>query len=351
MAKKVNKKPLKKKHNNKRKPKVWHIFRFAERYELPDDVRKNYGRVSPLKYTKAFVGSGWDNESISFAQQLNLIRASNNRAILRNTFEELKEIAANRSRTFRGYLLDEKLKPAEIKRISQWIGEDIQTTKKILDELELIGLIERVDVPDFNPSHDEFPQGSGKRRKFPPKTGNPLKKSRSKTANDKYKHNKKKKPANIKHNYNYRNKQKTTTSPTTTQEPIKPKEADAGMGRARDGSTKNSSRSVIKESRFSQRAKDFGFEIYQALRIPYKPTGLNGRRELIAISNNWMRAESYGLNSKELDYLWNKSIKEAKEKGNTRFNKRYRKSPEAAWTYQFNARLRSLRNKLRVVDA
>jgi hypothetical protein len=114
----------KKPKKNHRKLKIWHIYHFAERFELSGDVR--YSPKKPLIYTKSYVGSGTDNESISYGHQLNAIRTSPNRVHLRSAFEELKEVAANRSRAYRGFLLDERLKPASIQRIAKWIGEDLK---------------------------------------------------------------------------------------------------------------------------------------------------------------------------------------------------------------------------------
>ncbi len=139
----------------RRTAKVWHIFRFQERFELPDDAR--YCRKSPLLYTRDYVGSGNDDESISYHQQICILRSRPNRLELRGVFAELREIAANRSRAYRGYLLDEKLQPASDKKVSQWLDLDIAKTKKILHDLTEIGLLERVELPDFDPSDNESP--------------------------------------------------------------------------------------------------------------------------------------------------------------------------------------------------
>ncbi len=140
--------------------KVWYIYRFKERYELRDDVR--FSRKSPLLFTKDFVGSGTDDESIGFAQQMNILKMRPNRLQLRGAFGELKEIAANRSHIYRGYLLDEKLEPASDKKLALLLGLKVDDAKELLSELEEIGLLERVDVPDFVSLGEDEPKADPK---------------------------------------------------------------------------------------------------------------------------------------------------------------------------------------------
>jgi hypothetical protein len=282
---------------------------------------------------------------------------------LRNCFEELKEIAANRSRAYRGYLLNERLQPAEIKRIAQWIGEDISTTKKLLSELESIGLIEKVNLPEINPAVDDIlltdknkiPKKSTKFRRTPENTGNPLKTRRSINRTASGKNKRKNKPVNKadgKVESKGKNKPNTTTSPTTTPMPIKPKEAEAGAGKLLSRADLPRPVYHLPERLgevlgrnpilFSDQAKEFGKLIYQALKVPYKPNTLNGIRELSVFARCWLRAETAGIDSSSLSILHHKSIKDAVTIGNQRSYKLYRKSPEAVWTYQFNRRFESM---------
>ena len=152
VAKKVKKKTAK---PSTRKVKVWHICRFAELFELPEDAR--YCRKSPLVYTREFVGSGTDDVSIEYKQQINVIKAHPNRHVLRSVFDDLKEIAANKSRAYRGYLLGQGYKPADDRLISMWVGLDLAATKKALRQLAEIGLVERMELPAFDPDTNEPP--------------------------------------------------------------------------------------------------------------------------------------------------------------------------------------------------
>jgi len=149
-----------KKPRRKAVRKVWHIFRFEERFELSEDAR--VCRKGPLMYTREVVGSGSNDESTNYFRQLSFLRASTNRLKLRWMWDELKEIAANRSRCYRGYILDEKFAPASDKRISQWMEFELAETRKLLLELASIGLIEKVDIPQWDFSKNEPPDNSDK---------------------------------------------------------------------------------------------------------------------------------------------------------------------------------------------
>ena len=169
MAKAKAAKPAARKPAGRRAKYIWHIFRFQERFELSDDVR--YCRRSPLLFTRDFVGSGQDDEAISYQQQMNVLKTRDNRLVLRGAFHELKEIAANRSRCYRGYLLDERFRPATERKISQWLNVDIKLARKILKDLADIGLIERVPVPQFDPTVNDPPEKKPKAKDEPAQPG------------------------------------------------------------------------------------------------------------------------------------------------------------------------------------
>lgn len=287
---KADKKPTAKKKSPAGKLKVWHIVRFRERYEMPDDYRSF--RKGPLYYTKDFVVNGGDDESASAYQQMCVLKSKPNRLVLRGAFADLKEIAANKSLTYRGYLLDEHFLPANDLKISHWLCVQIRTAKKILKDLEEIGLIEHINMPHFDLNDDKLPDKgkesklkkdrkkdkkktfSGNLRKSPEISGNSRKplyikdkdkvkdkvkdklkekvkeKAGSLTATGKNKDiNKKKKTAKEKPNAekkvpknnpkrkgkdNTAGKEKTTQTPTAAPMPTKPKRAD-GEGKCHTG--------------------------------------------------------------------------------------------------------------------
>ena len=242
-----------KKKNVKRKMKVWHIYHFRERFELADDVR--HCRKSPLLFTKDYVGTGQDDESISYHQQIASLKLRPNWLALRGAFHELKEIAANRSRCYRGYMLDEKFAPATETKISQWLGADAKATRTILAELQSIGLIERVDLPEFDPSINEAPDketdNSGAHRQAPDSSGgerrplykgkdkdkgksasgNRKGKDKEKSKSAKAEAEKKKKTVNVKKISHHKNNTQTQTKTKDVMpKPILPTESEFTVG-------------------------------------------------------------------------------------------------------------------------
>ena len=131
--------------------KIWHIYRFKDRYELYEDSF----RKKPLKYTKDFVGSGQDDESISHFKQIEAVMSQPDGLIARGLFSEILNRAANQSICYRGYLLDDKYRPAGNQAIGHWVRQDAKTIKKLLRILEKGGLIERVPLPKFDPKINE----------------------------------------------------------------------------------------------------------------------------------------------------------------------------------------------------
>lgn len=167
MAKKkaAKKGPIKKRKTVKRVKKVWRIFRFGERFELADDVR--WCRINPLKYIRDYVGSGQDDEAIEYKKQIAMLRCQPDRHLLQSVFFELREMAANMSRAYRGYLLDVNKQPSSNKDIGMLIGLSEKETTTVLKRLEQIGLIEKVPLPKFDLSQNEKPKndGSGSEKK------------------------------------------------------------------------------------------------------------------------------------------------------------------------------------------
>lgn len=139
---------------------VWKIFRFEQRYELADDVR--FGRERPLVFVRDYVGSGTDDESIRTGQQMMALMQRPGALELRGAFTILREMAANRSRLYRGYLLDENLGPADTRKIALWLGVDVRKAGRILRELgpDGVGLLEKASMPAFS----DPPKPTRKRR-------------------------------------------------------------------------------------------------------------------------------------------------------------------------------------------
>lgn len=139
-------------HQQVKKPrKVWRIYRFRERFDIAETSR--YCRKSALIYTRDFVGTSGGDEAITYQQQIDLLKnCTEHHLMLRGAFHALKAVAANRSMTYRGYLLDHKNAPASNGLIAMWLGIDAAETKKIIKDLAAVGLIEQVDLPIFDES-------------------------------------------------------------------------------------------------------------------------------------------------------------------------------------------------------
>jgi hypothetical protein len=136
--------------------RVWHILNFEQRFEMPDDMRKcRKGALLFLKY----IVSPSDDESINLSEQLASLRCMATEAMpevmLEGCFWRLAKVAANRSRAFRGYMLDERYSPAPTSRIAMWLGLESSAATSVLATLEKAGLIERVEMPEFKPDTDD----------------------------------------------------------------------------------------------------------------------------------------------------------------------------------------------------
>lgn len=272
--------------------KVWHISRFRQRYELPDDVRLD--RLGPLLYTKAFVGGGHDDESCAHFRQTMALRSKPDWLFLQGAFTELKNMAGNMSKEYRGYLLDSNFKPASVKEIGRWLGVGVKKAEKIIRELSDVGLIEHVPLPKFNSKPQKRTGKSGAKRRRPRKTGKkraPFKKKAKVNPNPKVNDKGKNEPTTKK-----RQHKSQSRVPATTAQPIKPHESARGgltVRSAAPSELKNTEKAgdIAQQilHRYSSEAKEFGFEIYRALELPWDPTSEEGKRELGCFASAWQK--------------------------------------------------------------
>jgi hypothetical protein len=318
------------------KGEVWHISRFRERYELPDDIR--YDRTSPLIYTKDFVGSGSDDESCAYWRQLMAMRSKTNWLVLRGAFAELKNIAGNMSKEYRGYLLDSNFKPASVKEIGRWLGVGEKKAQMIIEELRDVGLLEYVAIPQFNGQPRKRTGKSGRARKRTEKPGKarkPLKKKTKVKTNVKNKA-KAKINGSGKTNKKFNNRQRqerkgsntgTVKSKITTPLPAKSQEAATGergvikfQKLCAPPRADNDNRSGLQRlgdivagtgPRYSRGAKDFGADIYHALGLSFSPLSVQGRRELGSFASLWERTISSGISPSAIQELRERALVEA----------------------------------------
>lgn len=316
-----------------RAKRVWHISRFRERYELPDDVR--YDRGSPLKYTKDFVGSGRDDESCAFWRQLMALRSKKNYDSLRGNFADLKCIAGNQSKEKRGYLLGSNFQPASAKEIGSWLRKNEKQARGIIKDLSEVGLLERVACPVFNGS----PEKSGRARKRPGKSGKrrkPLKKKTKAKIRKKVKTNVK---TNGEGNTKRAKERQVKEHPTPTTQSLKPQDF------AKEGSVIHfPDPPKLKDTQFlghiargilhkyNPEAKQFAVEIYQALELPWDLKSEMGKRELGCFASIWQKVISVeGIPSPVINQLRARAISEAQKIAKRKQNKRR----GAVWCHVF----------------
>ena len=302
--------------------KVWHISRFRERYELPEDIR--YDRKSPLLYTKDFVGSGSDDESCGYWQQLMAMRSKSNYLALRGAFSELKNIAGNKSKEYRGYLLDSNFEPASVKEIGRWLGVSEKKGRNIIEDLQDVGLLEYVGIPQFNGQPRKRTGKPGRARGRTGKSGNrrgPLKKKVKAKAKAKIKVKVNGKD-NTKRAKERQGKEEPQRNPTPTTQPIKPQlSAKGGSVIHFPDPPKLKNTQLLGHiakgmlHKYNPEAKQFAFEIYQALELPWELQSEMGRRELGCFASAWQKVE-------RSDELRARAITEAKKVAKRRQNKK-----------------------------
>ena len=332
--------------------KVWHIFRFAERYELPDKYRRQF--KGPLEYCREFVGSGRDNEAANYHNQMMQLRAQPDYHFLRGVFVDLREKAAAFSLRYRGYLLDAKFRPASVSLIAKWLGLEVDRTKSALASLSAIDLIERVPLPDFQQLDDDGTETTSERqlrtsRPAKPRQRRPRRNSgrsaqscaevrANENGNEQQQIEKpnEKRMKDSSHTLQSQAQEQATTTPTTT--PVCPPRSDADQPRLLRFSGAGRSANpqhigdILSRSSYDVDCKDFGYQIYQALQVPHDPASLPGRQELGCLASAWQKARTSGIPPPWLDKLRTRAIAEAQKIGRRR--NRYQR-PERLWRHIF----------------
>lgn len=158
--------------------KVWRIFHFESRYEMPEDMKSN--RKSGLNYTKRFVGTNGGDEAVGYQLQLGMLCNGDGQesCLLEGLYGKLVNMAAALSRAKRGYLIDADDKPLSSAQIAKLLNIAPPTMRKMIARFEKVRLLERVELPEFDLSKNEPPVKNGAEkgkgggfRKFPEKSG------------------------------------------------------------------------------------------------------------------------------------------------------------------------------------
>ena len=296
---------------------------------------------------------------------------------------------------FKGLLLGLTRKPAATREIAAQMYCDPVAAKRTLAALERSGLLERIELPDFNGIDPPKSRRAGWRddkKNDKPATGKKAKKTTAKqntsramarggtlsrkTAKNKSKltaSGKSAAPPKTKRTANGKNVQtaepetrlklhkpgddqvieitipgeaEPPTTPASTP-PISPTVADAGQGggpgdQTRQAPPSPSSDSTGRPSRldlYDQTARTFAVEVYTRIRTPHTPGTPEANREVANFAAAWADAQTAGLTLDQLSRLWSKSLADATKLGNKRRRTSFRKSAEAVWRHTFNSRL------------
>lgn len=315
--------------------KVWHITDFRPIFELSDDLRKK--RPGPLTYTKSPVTltAGSKVHDIKLWERLQQLKSRPERHLLRSVFEDLKCWAGLKTIKDRGYLITTEGQPASYEYIAGQLKMDIEEVKKALPILEEIGLIEKVPK--------KTPDKSGRGRTKPDKSGH----GRKKTDKAKRKRTKpdstgtKRKPLKNKNKTNGNGKDKSKDNkkrlskdkpqqkapPAKTTQPLEPQIPQKGGTLIQFTPPSELKLQNIKlmddiaaknmVHRYNPFAKQFAFEIYKALELPWDPTSEMGRRELGCFASMWQKT-----NLPDADELWTRAISEARKIAKRRQNRK-----------------------------
>ncbi len=138
--------------------KVWRIYRFRERFEPPENVRKC--RKSGLDFTRDYVGLSAGNEAVGYQQQLAMLSNGDGLeySLLFGVYRQLVNHAGQRSRAYRGYLLNAGNEPLSDSDIGRLLKIHAKTITRMLRKLERAGLLERTSMPvEWDLSQDELP--------------------------------------------------------------------------------------------------------------------------------------------------------------------------------------------------
>jgi len=126
---------------------VWHICRYRQRFEMPDQYRRQM--TGPLEFARDFIGSNAGMEAAKYQQQLSLLGEGREATLRFGLFRQLVGLASNQDRPYRGYLLDADCQPLSDSMLARLLKWKLAELRQELRELAAAGLIERVREPDY----------------------------------------------------------------------------------------------------------------------------------------------------------------------------------------------------------
>ena len=296
-----------------KKNKVWHIYRFKERYELPDD--KKILRKSGLLFTRDFVGTGAGDEAVGYANQFAMLCNGDglDTALMNGLYRLLVKMAASHSYYRRGYLLGPDGSALTAAELGAMLNIPGRKMFSLLNRFKRVQLLEYVTLPDFDELENPSDTGSGsgrkkgkkttrkkakKRslRKFPEISGNfrkPLNKTET-TNGCAYKGNKRQDGSS-----SLQEKKTATVDPGYAQEgqeaagkpskPSKPHEAASSGDRGHIIPIYDAGAAISPQ--YDRHDYRFGERIYQALGFTMPIEQLEAIREIASFASKWRQAQ------------------------------------------------------------
>ncbi|MEN6426174.1 MAG: hypothetical protein ABFE13_12470 [Phycisphaerales bacterium] len=128
---------------------VWHVFHWKERYAVdPRDWPADRG----LLFVRQVV-SPVDTESTHYLGQLRDLETLSGDwrqyHLWKSMWEDLRAMTATQGRVHQGYLLDEHQQPLKEVQIAARLHADLEETRRALEALRAVNLMERVPLPAF----------------------------------------------------------------------------------------------------------------------------------------------------------------------------------------------------------
>ncbi len=394
-----------------RQPTGTYLTNWSSWFEIDGSgyVRKDgYRRKGGLDFVRMFVCAGGlkSTESSQYLQLMAVLRAISPERYHANVgiYFALVGLTATLQRCFRGWLLDQNLRPLTDRGMSQRLFVDLKVMQRALRDLLASGLIQRQPLPGFDPSEDDEPQGQadegeehGRRQRAT--SSKPLKNRRPRgTSEDLRKSAKKaerlqeaelangKEEREIQPGQGAKGQSKTKSSTTPSTAPPegqgprseKPQGVTTGAGRhfpqsgerqpaitppprvsdgprivpLRPGGDAAPVGSLLPRAvdalahGYTVQADDFAMEIFSLLRAPFTDENREGVRELANYRAALLEAIDAGLSPGQIEELMGKARADAARIGQHR--KRYYTSggtPERYWRYLLNKHLHARRGQ------
>ncbi len=352
--------------------KVWHIFHYAQLFRA---VGANGSELEMVRYSQRPI-VGFNQYAEQFVQQMAALKAMlplPEFVMARYVFEELLDHAQkhhNENKPLRGYVLDERLRPAGAARIAQMIGIKEDAVQTHLKMLEKVGLIERVDMPTWN-SRDttstRLQETVKGKKKFKPRPSASVNvKEEKKVGLSASKGEKKAAPkceSQQPEEFSTRPGTEKAEGPgerepesrelaspncrSAASPPATPPIAD-GVPTETDGGDATKDRLDTPDqldSLYDQRGYAFARAVYEAIRTPHPMDSPFGCREIESFASVWQTAVTLLGKPSLLETAWNTGLKHAGQiaKARRRNPKKFTKSPEAVWCAKFKGLVAKLK--------